>query len=83
MQILTLPQDYYRTQDLYGSNAAASYAFLGAGTNYLLNFYTGNVRAFLRFDDSNAVIEISLSVRHSKGGDTLYTIPTTQSSRFP
>ena len=64
MQLLTLPQDYYRTQDLYGSNAAASYAFLGAGTDYRIRFYTGNFSASLRFDDSNAVIEISLSVRH-------------------
>lgn len=64
VQLLTLPQEYYRTQDLYGSNAAASYAFLGAGTNYHLNFYTVNFSASLRFDDSDTVIEIFLSVRH-------------------
>ena len=64
VQLLTLPQEYYRTQDLYGSNAAASYAFLGAGTNYHLKFYTGNFSASLRFDDSDTVIEIFLSVRH-------------------
>ena len=64
VQLLTLPQDYYRTQDLYGNRAAASYAFLGAGTDYHLNFYTGNFSASLRFDDSDAVIEIFLSARH-------------------
>ena len=64
VQLLTLPQEYYRTQDLYGSNAAASYAFLGAGTNYHLNFYIGNFSASLRFDDSDTVIEIFLSARH-------------------
>ena len=64
VQLLTLPQEYYRTQDLYGSNAAASYAFLGAGDSYHLNFYTGNFSASLRFDDSDTVIEIFLSVRH-------------------
>ena len=64
VQLLTLPQDYYRTQDLYGNRAAASYAFLGAGDSYHLNFYTGNFSASLRFDDSDAVIEIFLSARH-------------------
>ena len=64
VQLLTLPQDYYRTQDLYGNRAAASYAFLGAGTDYHLNFYTGNFSASLRFDDSDVVIEIFLSARH-------------------
>ena len=53
-----------RTQDLYSNRAAASYAFLGAGTDYHLNFYTGNFSASLRFDDSDAVIEIFLSARH-------------------
>ena len=64
MQILTLPQDYYRTQDLYGSNAVSSYAFLGADTSYHMRFYTENFCATLRFDDSSAVNEIFLSVYH-------------------
>ena len=64
VQLLTLPQEYYRTQDLYGSNAASSYAFLGADTSYHMRFYTENFCATLRFDDSDTVIEIFLSVRH-------------------
>ena len=64
VQLLTLPQDYYRTQDLYGSNAASSYAFLGVDTRYHMRLYTENFCVTLRFDDSSKVIEILLSVHH-------------------